>query len=184
MKLKIIAFCFYTFFFTSNHCAQTMRDSTGTTFYLSGAIGYKYNLQSYHPMAGYERKVFQSHESFILDAAFTLGENNQDLIGLEITGFPWKYGDESMSPKYFTLIFTPFYGTSFPLKENIKFNAEFGLSLFSNDPSHILSVSVNAGFSRDFGSYEVFIKNNFRLAPPFMLDSPPWIVLIGTSYKL
>lgn len=184
MKLKIIAFCFYMFFFISNYCAQTVRDSTRTMLYLSGAIGYKYNIQSYQPMAGYERKVFQSHESFILDAAFTLGENNQDLIGLEITGFPGKYADEPMSPRYFTLIFTPFYGTSSQINGNTKFNAEFGLSLFSNDPSHILSISLNTGFSHNFGNYEVFIKNNFRLAPPFMLETPPWIIFFGSSYKL
>lgn len=155
-----------------------------TRIYISAGLGYKYHFTKIEPYPYSFEEAYKNHYAFIFNIAADFWGGQKHIIGLELLGYPYKYGDGSMSPKYFTLISNFFYRRNIHLSNNITLFPAGGLSFFSNDPVHMLTVYLDIGISYDLGNYEVFLKNSFRFAMPFLFDNAPWILSAGCSIKI
>jgi len=154
-----------------------------TTVYLSAGLGYKYHFTKIDPYTYSTNEVYRIHYAFSLGVAADFWGEQRHIIGLELIGFPFVYGDHQMSPRYSTLISNIFYRRNIFLSKNILVYPTTGLAVFSNDAVQIFAVNVELGVAYTLNNYELFIKNIFRISPGMLLDTP-WFLIIGCSVKL
>ena len=185
-RVKILFMFFYLFLiFMTEVCSQNEADSINntTTYYLFTGLGYKYHFTKVDTYSYDTYEVYKNRYAFSLGIAADFWGGQKHFIGLEIIGFPYVYGDHLMSPQYFSLITSLFYRRNIHILNNIVFFPAAGLTFFSNDPAHMLTMYVDMGISYDLGNYELFIKNSFRISPR-MIPNTPWYFIIGCSIKL
>lgn len=169
--------------FMSQTYSQINIDTTNiTTIYLSSGIGYKYHVNKIDAV-NQEKDVYKNHYSFVVDLAVDFWGKKKHILGLEFIGFPHVYGEHSMSPHYFTLLASVFYRRNIFVLNNISFSPAAQFTIFSNDASHLFTISLDLAVTYTLKNYEVFLKNSFRVSPS-MLPNTPWIISIGSTLKI
>jgi hypothetical protein len=155
--------------------------SSHTSIYLFAGLGYKYHLTQITPYPYSFEQAYTNHLAFNLGVMADAWGGGKHFIGIEVLGFPYKYGDDSMKPKDFTVISNAVYRRKIQIADGISVCPAAGFTIFSNDPVHIGTVYLDIGGSYNLESYELFIKNSFRFAMPFMLDNAPSLVTAGCA---
>ncbi len=183
-KTKIIIFFLTVLILikTEVYSQEAVDSLNSTTVYLSAGLGYKYHFTEIDPYTYSRYEVYRNHYAFSLGVAADFWGGQKHIIGLELIGFPYVYGDHQMGPQHFSLITSFSYRRNIFVSKNILVYPAAGMVLFSNDASHMFTINVELGVGYTFKSYELFVKNIFRISPGMILNAP-WFLIFGCSIK-
>ncbi|MDP4175036.1 MAG: hypothetical protein Q8933_13760 [Bacteroidota bacterium] len=181
MKQNLLLIILFFLLLTNIYSQSNNKDSTNTSYYLTAGFGYKYQISHIDPL-DYGRKydVFQSNYHILLGVSADFYGTGKHIMGLELIGFPYVYGDHEMVPHNFSLLSLIYYRRNISVYKNFFVFPAIGVSFFSNDVNSILNLNFDFGLSYKFRNYDLFLKNSFRISPN-LLHNTPWFLTAGTS---
>ncbi|MEW6655016.1 MAG: hypothetical protein AB1394_16325, partial [Bacteroidota bacterium] len=163
----------FLFLFNVKMCPQNLVDSLNkSTTYLYAGIGYKYHFTKVDPYTYSKNEVYKNHYSFNFGVAVDFWGEQKHMLGLEVIGFPYVYGDHQISPRYFSVITSIFYRRNIFITNNIVINPAAGIVILSNDVAQMLAINFDLGLGYTWENYELFLRNNFRISPGMVLNTP------------
>lgn len=178
-----VLFIFFLLFNVNIHPQNIVDSLNKSTTYFYAGIGYKYHFTNVDSYTYSKNEVYRSPYSFIVGTALDFWGGQKHMLGFEVIGFPYVYGDHPISPRYFSFIFTIYYRRNIFITNNILINPAAGMVILSNDVAHMLAINLDLGIGYSWNNYELFLKNSFRISPGMMFNTP-WFLTIGCAIKI
>ncbi len=122
--------------------------------------------------------------AFTAEVAKDFWGTGKHFVGLEIIGHNDIFGSPPISPKNFSLILSVLYKRNGQLFDKIMVETDIGFGLLSNDIANLLAPFVNIQMKYVLVDFDLFIKNNFRVAFPLLHMNIPWILSAGITFKI
>lgn len=186
MKLKTIALTLFSAYLCAGnemHAQISVENFEQTKIQIFAGAGVKYHSKTAPYYTSHEQ-AYRNHLVFNLGISSNLWGGRNNYLGIDIVGYPYQYGDDAMKPKNFTTIYNVTYKRNFWVSKSIALFPAAGISVFSNDVVHMGTVYLDIGGNYDMNGYELYLKNSFRFAVPFVFDNAPCFLTTGCSINL
>ncbi len=175
---KIMMLCSLIIFLMSIRMyAQESQEQKIKIMHIGVGLGFKYHTDR-------NTNKHKPKIAFTAELAKDFWGTGKHFVGLEIIGHDDTYGSSPMSPKDFSLILNILYKRNAQLFDKIMVETDIGFCLFSNDLASFLAPFVNIQMTYVLDDFDLFIKNNFRVAFPLFNMNIPWILSAGITFKI